>query len=457
MSADWFCKIGEKQVGPLSGQQLKTVVAKGQLRPEHLLRRGTEGPWIPAGRVKGLFPETPPAGAQPKTPAKGTPQVAAGGKPAKPDAGKPGALPSAQEAAQPPSDMPDEFKLGSAGHKKHHVAMNVANLDIQAQPVKVSHRKSRPLGLKKDEAKKLNTILLCVIGVGTTIALIVFIWAFSQGMFSSKTEAKKDEAKTEEPDLEKKEAKARPKTEDDEWTEIPKVVASGSIEVKIAKPTRGAPPEGAKVDAAEHEEVLVLPTTLKVKLGTTKEVEYQGWTESTRKDISLKDDSKKKVPLLDIVEAKSDVKAIGPGKPVQLQLIFAAPPKKVKYLRLELPASAIKGEGMLKFQIPSKSITAGEAAPAKKADDDSSETKTKAKKAKKSADSGDEDAADADAKPTKKAAKKAADDDAADADAKPAKKSAKKVADEDEPADIKPAPSKKKAKKKADDEDPSEK
>lgn len=432
MSVDWFCKIGEKQVGPLSGQQLKTIVAKGQLRPEHLLRRGTEGPWIPAGRVKGLFPETPPAGAAPKTPSKASP-AAAGGKPA---AAKPGALPSAQEAAQPPTDLPEEFKLGSAGHKKHHVAMNVGSLDIQAQPVKVTGRKSRGLGLKKDEAKKLNTILLIVIGVGMTIVLIVGIWATSQGMFSSKTETKKEEVKTEEPDLDKKSEKSRPKTEDDDWTEIPKTINAGSIVVEITKPTRGAPPEGAKVDAAEHDEVLVLPTTMKVKLGTTKEIEYLGWTESARKDISLKDDSKKKLALLDIVAVTSDAKTIGPGKKVQVQLIFATPPKKAKYLRLELPSSAFKGEGMLKFQIPMKSITAGEDKPAKKGNaEESSDTKPKGKKAKKSAD---------------------ADDDASDA--KPAKKAAKKAADDDEPGDIKPAPSKKKSKKKAaDDEDASEK
>ena len=64
MSADWFCKIGEKKIGPLNGQQLKTIVAKGQLKPEHLVRRGSEGPWVPAGRIKGLFPEGPAGSAQ---------------------------------------------------------------------------------------------------------------------------------------------------------------------------------------------------------------------------------------------------------------------------------------------------------------------------------------------------------------------------------------------------------
>ena len=82
MSEGWFCKIGEKKIGPLSVQQLKTIAARGQLRAEHLVRRGDAGPWVPAGRVKGLFPEKPSAGegqpaaakpAQAKTVARAAP------------------------------------------------------------------------------------------------------------------------------------------------------------------------------------------------------------------------------------------------------------------------------------------------------------------------------------------------------------------------------------------------
>ncbi len=77
MSDDWFCKIEGKKVGPLTGQQLRTIVAKGKLRPEHLVRRGGEGPWVPAGRVKGLFPEKRPA-----SPGDGKQAGPGGGKPA---------------------------------------------------------------------------------------------------------------------------------------------------------------------------------------------------------------------------------------------------------------------------------------------------------------------------------------------------------------------------------------
>ena len=107
--------------------------------------------------------------------------------------------------------------------------MNVDSLHIEAQPVKVTGRKSKGLpGLKKEEQQKLTTILLGVIGGGMVIALIVFIWAFHSGLLSSKKiETKKEATKTEEPNLEKtaagKEAKAADKADDDkDWTAIPK-------------------------------------------------------------------------------------------------------------------------------------------------------------------------------------------------------------------------------------------
>lgn len=52
---DWYLKIANKEVGPLSSQQLKTMAKKGQLGPEDLIRQGNGGPWVAAGRVKGLL------------------------------------------------------------------------------------------------------------------------------------------------------------------------------------------------------------------------------------------------------------------------------------------------------------------------------------------------------------------------------------------------------------------
>ena len=161
MSADWFCKIGEKKYGPLNGQQLKTIVAKGQLKPDHLVRHGSEGPWVPAGRIKGLFPHDASgngASLGKKPPAATAEPLAR--------AAKAGSLPTADAAPMPPSDVPQDLLLGA---HKHHVELNVDSLNIEATPMKISHRKVRTgmQGLKQEERKRVTVLLLCFIGAGT--------------------------------------------------------------------------------------------------------------------------------------------------------------------------------------------------------------------------------------------------------------------------------------------------
>ena len=184
MSADWFCKIGEKKVGPLNGQQLKTIVSKGQLKPEHLVRRGDEGPWVPAGRIKGLFvpgaSSGQPQGKASPASAKPLPKAAKSDGPPVPQANP---MRTAAEAPPPPPDLPQEIALG--GQHKHGVQLD--KFEIETTPVMVSRRKMKTglQGLKKDEQKKVTVILLSVIGCGLTIGLIVFIVALAKGWLSS--------------------------------------------------------------------------------------------------------------------------------------------------------------------------------------------------------------------------------------------------------------------------------
>lgn len=55
MPSDWYLKIADKEVGPLTSHQLKAMAKKGQLAADDLVRQGTDGPWIPASRVRGLL------------------------------------------------------------------------------------------------------------------------------------------------------------------------------------------------------------------------------------------------------------------------------------------------------------------------------------------------------------------------------------------------------------------
>ena len=53
--AQWYYKIAEQVVGPLSAEQLKALADGGRLAPGDPVARSSEGPWVAASRIKGLF------------------------------------------------------------------------------------------------------------------------------------------------------------------------------------------------------------------------------------------------------------------------------------------------------------------------------------------------------------------------------------------------------------------
>lgn len=63
MTREWYFQVMGQELGPLSGGELKAKVANGQVQPDTLIRKGVEGKWLFAAKIKGLFavPEEPPA------------------------------------------------------------------------------------------------------------------------------------------------------------------------------------------------------------------------------------------------------------------------------------------------------------------------------------------------------------------------------------------------------------
>ena len=86
MADDWYCRLKGKESGPWSSAQLKALAAQERLKPEDSIRLGANGAWLPAGRIKGLFPSPEPASPQ------------GGGPP------KPSAVPSAGPASPAAQD-----------------------------------------------------------------------------------------------------------------------------------------------------------------------------------------------------------------------------------------------------------------------------------------------------------------------------------------------------------------
>jgi|GEM_PF-2828003 len=52
----WYCRIGEQEMGPLTIDTLVQMVLQGRVFPDDMLRLGTTGDWFPAGAVEELFP-----------------------------------------------------------------------------------------------------------------------------------------------------------------------------------------------------------------------------------------------------------------------------------------------------------------------------------------------------------------------------------------------------------------
>ncbi len=78
MTREWYFQAMGQEIGPLSAAEIKVKVANGQIQPDTLIRKGTEGKWVFGGLVKGLFPTAPekpvepvavPLTAAPKPPA----------------------------------------------------------------------------------------------------------------------------------------------------------------------------------------------------------------------------------------------------------------------------------------------------------------------------------------------------------------------------------------------------
>lgn len=68
MAASWFVRGGGKVYGPLDGARLKQLVAEGKINASTEVAQNQAGPWLPAGRVRGLFDSVAPSNTASPTP-----------------------------------------------------------------------------------------------------------------------------------------------------------------------------------------------------------------------------------------------------------------------------------------------------------------------------------------------------------------------------------------------------
>lgn len=68
MPADeWYYQVMGEEMGPVTASQLKEHARRGDLQPDAKVRRGTDGSWVTANKVRGLF-ETHHQQARPTPP-----------------------------------------------------------------------------------------------------------------------------------------------------------------------------------------------------------------------------------------------------------------------------------------------------------------------------------------------------------------------------------------------------
>jgi hypothetical protein len=63
MAAQWYYQVMGEAVGPMSASELKHAAQTGKVMPESLVKKGADGDWVLAERVKGLF-EQPEASTE---------------------------------------------------------------------------------------------------------------------------------------------------------------------------------------------------------------------------------------------------------------------------------------------------------------------------------------------------------------------------------------------------------
>lgn len=55
MASQWYCRLMGTEMGPFTSKQLLEMARSHQITPDDSVRKGADGKWVGAHRVKGLF------------------------------------------------------------------------------------------------------------------------------------------------------------------------------------------------------------------------------------------------------------------------------------------------------------------------------------------------------------------------------------------------------------------
>ncbi len=391
MANQWFVKIGSEVRGPLTGSQLRALVAQGLLSPSDGLSSSPHGPWRRAGDVPALFPSGKPhtehqmpgsfestSPAEPSPPASGRPQHAVSGAP-------PGFMATKGAAPIPPENQVPPV-LG---------AVLQPNLESAGQRRTAGPQVPKPAELRLQRRKekiRVVTLLAAVFcGVVLMGSALVLGASYLRAMIAAK-KAEESRRLRNRPTMEALEVHI-PQDLDSVIAEVGNTLSGstapasggtgrklapvadrwfnaatdkatvGQVTLRIAKVEIGWPqlvsPSGRR--ARPRNPHLMVYLEISLPEGSA-ELEFSGWTKDDQPGIrpQLRDADNRPIAAMRFpgfeIEGQVNSVLLRPGESVTDLLVFSRPEQPAGFYELTLPAEPLGGHGLIRFRMSSKMI-----------------------------------------------------------------------------------------------------
>ena len=346
MAEEWYCKIGDQEIGPLSASQLRALASGGRLVGDDPVRLGHAGAWVPARQVKGLFRAagSPPAG--------------------------PGSAPSAEHAPPPIPPSGERSRRILRAESEDPFAFLQ---EVYAAPPRSVADELKPVSSSKIRRHQ-KTLVMVLLGLLGALTVLLIVLGVVTSLRDTSRIAKLGDAareaaqRAENPD--EAEAGQGPrkttplaKRSDpvnaldpakDEWR-----VGDVSVKVKAAEITQPRVFKFSKPAGRVQEECLLIRLSLH-NGSSTKKIDYLKWDNPTARP-KLVDNLNNDYQLQTfstgyLVEGQPPTRSIYPEKTVEDVLVFKPPVARAETLLLQLPAEIFREKGAGYFEIPIKML-----------------------------------------------------------------------------------------------------
>jgi hypothetical protein len=426
MPNEWYVQHGGKEHGPLTSVNLKKLAEDGKIAPTTSVRLGADGAWVPAGRVKGLFPaataaaptvKPAPAAAVLKTAPLAAPPIAPPPAPLKADPLARAPLPKAAPlTAKPKAKSTDDG--GSMTPKiLGAVALILGILALATCWLPVLGGVLGWIGVVVGSLGALLGIVALVaaaMGKGSGLAVSIagsssslvglLLWVVLGvhfGFFKGPEPPKPPPVIAQAPVIPPpKEPEPEPPKEPEpppepQWFDASQPIEQGDIRARVVsvgiEKVRVEDMDLSTLKAAKPKPLLVVRVSVE-NIAANKIIEFTGWqggadlvgggvgellgnselgkaVQSATAKAVLKDNfgnPYKHMPAVQIMGAGLKIEAvqsIRPNETGKAEMVYSPLPlETIEYLRLELSPQAYGGSEPLRFQIP-RSMIAGMATP----------------------------------------------------------------------------------------------